>query len=101
GSLRGGGLYRGHVFSKDIRYLPDRGAIVKYTRPVYEDPKLIVRGAEDRGAVMFIFDCSYSMKDSTNVPGVAGAPATQRPRIELAKDALWETLKKLAERSQT
>jgi hypothetical protein len=90
-------LYRGHEFSRDIRYLPDRGTVVSHVRPEYADPSVIVRGPEERGTVMFIFDCSYSMIEKTDVPNLAGTGSTQHVRMDLAKTAFRQTLAKLAE----
>jgi hypothetical protein len=87
-SLQAQVLFRGHLFGKDIRYLPDKGSVVNYVRPIYSDPQVIVHGPADRGAVMFVFDCSASMKNGTP------------QRMGVAKTALNETLRKLADRSQ-
>ena len=83
-------FYRAHRFERPfvVRNAVD-GQSIEYTPPVYDPPQIEVSGeAGDAGAIVFVFDCSGSMR------AVADRGIT---RMEFARSALNNLLGRLSE----
>jgi hypothetical protein len=75
-----------------------RPTVVRYDRPEYGAARIRVSGTIplQTHSVLFVLDCSYSMSQRVPLTGADGQPPGTVPRMELAKNALRETLKRLA-----
>ena len=90
---------RGNEFSAPLLLRAPGGVRVAFARPKYGPPRVTVFGYENRRAsVVFILDCSGSMKERTNVERPAAAAQPQAMRMDVAKGALRAMLEQLAER---
>jgi hypothetical protein len=84
-------LYRGHVHTRQFTALPALGVEVVYKPPQYPNPTIVVRGDDKQtSAVMFILDCSGSMKNQLR--GSERAPT----RLQEARAKLLFILDRLA-----
>jgi hypothetical protein len=90
---------RGNEFPAPLLLRAPGGARVAYRRPNYGPPRVTVFGFDKkRASVVFVLDCSFSMKEPTRVerPDVTNQP--QVSRMDVAKGALRSMLEQLAER---
>ncbi|MDX1944686.1 MAG: VWA domain-containing protein [Pirellulaceae bacterium] len=90
---------RGNEFAAPLLLRAPGGVRVAFARPTYGKPRVTVFGYENRRAsVVFILDCSASMKDRTSVERPDGGVQPQAMRMDVAKGALRAMLEQLAER---
>ncbi len=97
-ALRGGASlqadcwYRGHRRQTPFALSPFRGTTVVYRRPDYDRPTVLVSSAEKQvGLVMFVLDCSISMKVLHELEGKLVN------RLEISKSALRQVVQELDE----
>jgi hypothetical protein len=88
-------LYRGNQFKVPFVLRPPGGVKIEYTRHIYGPPKITLHGrSRKRPSIVFILDCSDSMRRLTDVEGPEGNK--QVSRLEVAKAALQGMLDRLA-----
>ena len=90
--LRMVALYRGHVQKEPFAVLPAVGVDVVYKPPRCPKPTIVVRGDErQRPAIMFILDCSGSMKEL-----VQDENGKKTSRLDAAREKLMKIFGSLA-----
>lgn len=88
-------LFRGHRFAHEFLARPPSGIEIVYERPRYDMAGVTLHGSQRKpGSVVFILDCSSSMREPTLVEGPGGG--RQVERLQVAKDALLGMLNRLA-----
>jgi hypothetical protein len=90
-------LYRGHLYPQAFRVQKSGGLDVLYQPVPYQNPVVTVKGDETlRTSVIFIIDYSGSMTEAVPPP-VDNPNAVPGKRYEVARTALKEILKRLAD----
>lgn len=90
---------RGNDFVAPLLLRAPAGIRVEFDRPEYGPPQVSVFGSElRRASLVFVLDCSHSMKEPTFLEGPDGASREQSPRLDVAKGALRAMLAEVADR---
>ena len=91
--------FRGNDFSQQVVLRPPGGREVRYQAPAYGPPQVTVLGhSQKKASVVFILDCSHSMRASAPVESPDANNRAETQRMEVAKGALRALLSDLAER---
>jgi hypothetical protein len=91
--------FRGHEFAAPLMLHQLHGPRIELTRYRYGASRITLAGSEPRTtSVVFILDCSQSMRDTIDreAPEVAGTPA-RSTKMNVAIDALRELLERFGE----
>lgn len=95
-------LFRGHEFSAPLLLRVPGGYRVSVIPPRYGPPRVTLSGERSkRPSVVFILDCSYSMKELVDVESPVVDDAPRIPRLDAAKGALRSLLEQFAEQGDT
>lgn len=92
--------FRGHEFAAPLMLRHLHGPRIELTRYRYDASRITLAGTEPRTAsIVFILDCSQSMRDRIDVeaPEIAGTPA-RATKMRVAIDALRGLLERFGER---
>jgi Mg-chelatase subunit ChlD len=91
-------MFRGNEFSAPLLLRGTAGAKVDFQPYVYGPPRVTLTGyGRKRASVIFILDCSDSMKGLVDVEAPSGTQAATATRLDVARSALQNLLAQLAE----
>ncbi|ADB16484.1 von Willebrand factor type A [Pirellula staleyi DSM 6068] len=90
---------RGNEFAAPLLLRAAGGKRIEFAKPTYGPPTVTIHGFRRRQAsVVFVLDCSHTMKALDEVESPDGGVRATSQRMELAKGALRSMLTQLAER---